>query len=220
MLRNWMEALRHHPWWLPQTLWCGLCLVFRASERFFCEFTIWSWQKFFWSEKNQNVFGSREWLSLLKVFSSWTSWPVIKSIPFSSCMWKNKCLHVQLIRNSYTYMSLVMYLIDLLGSLYIIVLFWPTILGILFSSEQSEWEFRDALRSQSSLDSSSSFRILRTIFRLTYKLCKSFVMELPNECLAIQHAVSKLLEEWITSCGCFPPMTIWLSLLHSRQYLE
>ena len=73
----------------------------RASQWLFYEFLIWSWPKFFSSEKNQNMFSWKGCLNLFKSFSGrffflpFLAWELRKMHPFSSCLRNTKYLHAQ-----------------------------------------------------------------------------------------------------------------------------
>ena len=103
----------------PNTLsWQSIFITLRTAcadisgQRLFCEFTIWSWQKVFSSEKNQNMFGWSGCLCLFKNFATRSfflffiacdkNWPFLV---LNERCWASSCT-ICLMRKSVTPMSL------------------------------------------------------------------------------------------------------------------
>ena len=182
-------------------MWTG-CLVFvnigtsfrdRARQWLFCEFTIWFWHKFISSEKNQNMFGQRVCLSLLKSFTArssllffmacdkkWSFFILYEKYGMFSC---TTCL----IRNSDTPMILAMDLIDLLRS----------------------WSMRDWI---SAKKFENSFLIgtnrVRLLSCCTFVITVEFIHLFPNSFLYPQIG-TKTLKSFILRLQSSIPRTAW-----------
>ena len=143
-------------------------------------------QKFFSSEKNQNMFGWRECLSLFKSFAIQSfffsfitcdkNWLFFSLLVYHYEKYQMSSCTTCLIRNSNTPVFLAMDLNDLLGSLSIMIKISPRNLRVLFL-EWSEWGFWLAIPLWSPLNWSNFLKIFCTVLRSTRKCSEIFILE-------------------------------------------